>query len=90
MSVSTHAAAQVPVQVRTLTRLIQREPDVPVHYLLRGEEWLMLGELAYARADFERAHALAAAQLVESDWGYLLQAYLDRAEVGLRRCGAGT
>lgn len=86
---SARTARDVPAQIRALTRKIQREPDVPVHYVLRGEEWLMLGELAFARADFEQAHALAAAQVIECDWGYLLQAYLDRADVGLRRCEAG-
>ncbi|MCD4686432.1 MAG: hypothetical protein K8S97_10900 [Anaerolineae bacterium] len=82
-------ASKVPMQMRALTRLIQREPDIPVHYLLRGEEWLVLGDLARARADFEQAQALATALLIESDWGYVLQAYLDRAEAGLRCCGAG-
>lgn len=77
---------RVTPQVSLLTHLIQAAPDEPVHYLLRGEEWLSCGEPEAARADFEAARDRAGALLIESDWGYVYQAYLDRAEAGLRQC----
>ncbi len=80
-------APGVPPQVRLFVRLIEREPDNLVYYLLRGEEWLAYGQVAAARADFEAARRLAAAQMAQSGWGYLHQAYIDRAEAGLRCCG---
>lgn len=79
--------ADVSFQMRILTRLIQREPDEPVHYVLRGEEWLAHGEIARACADFAIARRLADARAAQSDWGYLYQAYSDRAMIGLRCCG---
>ncbi len=75
-------------QVRVLTRLIQREPETPVYYVLRGEEFLARGHIAQARADFETAQRLAETLAAQSDWGYLYQAYGDRAAAGLRCCGA--
>ncbi len=86
-------AERLPPIIRLLTLTIQREPEAAVHYLLRGEEWLLRGELVRARADFLRAQALAARSLARSDWGYIDQAYQDRAEAGLRQCepdGAAT
>lgn len=76
------------VQVRALNRAIQADPGAPVHYLLRGEEWLSCGEVARARSDFETVLDRVTALLDQSDWGYIYQAYIDRALVGLRRCGA--
>jgi len=57
-----------------------------VNYLLRGEEWLVCGELGQARADFEAARAYSERLLLQSAWGYIYQAYIDRAEAGLRQC----
>jgi len=75
-----------PAPVRGLTRLIALHPSAPVHYLLRGEEWLACGRCDLARADFEAARSLALRDLATSAWGYLAQAYLDRADAGLRQC----
>ncbi len=86
-------AERIPPVIRLLGHAIQRDPQAAVHYLLRGEEWLLRGELARARADFLRAQTLAARDLARSDWGYINQAYSDRAEAGLRQCephGAAT
>ncbi len=83
-------AERVPPIIRLLTRAVQREPDAAVHYLLRGEEWLLRGEFARAQADLERARALAARDLARSDWGYIDQAYQDRAEAALRQCAGAT
>ncbi|GEM_PF-1494029 len=77
---------RVPPIVHLLGHAIAREPHVAVHYLLRGEEWLLRGQAERARADFLRARELAAQSLARSDWGYINQAYCDRAEAGLRQC----
>jgi hypothetical protein len=76
-------------QIRFLSRLIEADPDAPVNYLLRGEEWLMCGEPGQARADFEAARDRSEHLLDQSAWGYIYQAYIDRAERGLRQCRAG-
>jgi hypothetical protein len=76
-------------QVRFLSRLIEADPDAPVNYLLRGEEWLLCGEPGRARADFEAARDRSERLLGQSSWGYIYQAYMDRAEAGLRQCLAG-
>lgn len=81
-----HRQPGVTPQVHLLTRLIEVDPGAPVHYLLRGEEWLVCGQLERARADFEQAWAQAEKQRDASDWGYLYQSYIDRAETGLRQC----
>jgi len=73
-------------QLRLLTHLIEHAPDVPVHYVLRGEAWLLCGDVDRARDDFLTARRLAQAQAATSDWGYLAQAYVDRCEAGLRCC----
>lgn len=78
--------AELPGQLGALTALIEREPDVPVHYLVRGEEWLLYGDVDRARDDFLTAQRLAAELASTRNWGYLAQAYVDRCEVGLRRC----
>ena len=87
------SSERIPPVIRLLSQAIARDPQAAVHYLLRGEEWLLRGELERARADFLRAQALAARDLARSDWGYINQAYRDRAEAGLRQCepdGAAT
>ncbi len=72
--------------VRALTRLIALHPSAPVNYLLRGEEWLACGRDDLARADLEAARSLALRELETNAWGYLSQAYIDRADAGLRQC----
>ena len=75
------------IQLHLLTRDIEANPDSPVHYLLRGEEWLAREQREQARADFEAALDLAGQLLEQSSWGYVYQSYMDRAEAGLRQCG---
>ncbi|MBN2305887.1 MAG: hypothetical protein JXQ72_15495 [Anaerolineae bacterium] len=87
---SQHSAPSMPSstpQIALLTRAIEANPDAPVNYLLRGEELVMCGVLEQAQSDFEMVRLLAESLLRESEWGYIYQAYSDRAEVGLRRCG---
>jgi len=79
-------AALANPHIRALTRMIEVSPEVPVNYVLRGEEWLIYGEVGRARLDFEHARAQAERLLAESAWGYLYQAYIDRADAGLRQC----
>jgi hypothetical protein len=88
---SPAVAEDAPVereQHRLLARAIEANPDAPVNYLLRGEEWLMCGQLARAWADFTAARARAENLLSQSAWGYIYQAYIDRADAGLRQCGS--
>lgn len=73
-------------QIAVLSWLIHANPDAPVHYLLRGEEWLAGGQLQNARKDFARARALAAQAYQGSAWGYIYQSYIDRADAGLCQC----
>ncbi len=82
---SSSAGCWTP-QVRVLTQLIARQPDEPVNYLLRGEEWLVCGEIEQAQADFESALQRAERLERESAWGYIYQSYIDRADAGLRQC----
>jgi tetratricopeptide (TPR) repeat protein len=77
---------RLPVQLQMFTRAVEAYPDAPVNYLLRGEEWLAIGRLDDARADFVAARALAEKQATDSAWGYVFQAYVDRADAGLRQC----
>ena len=76
-----------PVQVWLLSRAIQADPDAPVNYVLRGQEWLAMGEWARAQTDFLTARALAEDLLQGSAWGYLYQMYIDWADLGLRQSG---
>jgi hypothetical protein len=70
-------------QLYLLERAIQENPGAPVNYLLRGEEWLLIGEWDRAKIDLEAARDLAENLLRQSAWGYIYQAYLDRAELAL-------
>ena len=69
-----------------LTRAIERYPYTPINYVLRGELYLSLRQMAQAAADFEHALTLAVTT-AESElltWGYLNAALIDRAHNGLR------
>lgn len=69
--------------IRLLNQAIQLYPDAPVNYLLRAEEWLARGFDEKARDDFLSARTLAEELLNQSAWGYLYQAYIDRATTAL-------
>lgn len=71
-------------QLYELDFAVERHPDAPVNYLLRGEYWLRAGDAYQARADLEKARELAAELHKNSDWGYIFQSYSDRAEALLR------
>lgn len=73
------------VRLHLLNRAIEGSPDTAVNYVLRGEYWLEMGDVQAALQDFERAIALEEVALAKSDWGYLEQALLDRAENGLQQ-----
>ncbi len=72
------------LRLRLLSRAIEASPDAAINYMLRGEYWLSHGTIQPAIADFEDAIVLANAEVEQSEWGYLQQAVLDRAELGLR------
>lgn len=63
-----------------LDAAIERYPDAPVNYLLRGEFWLEQGDFQQAQADFIKVCDLVTQALATADWGYIYQSYLDRAE----------
>jgi hypothetical protein len=75
-----------PDDVALISETIEQHPDGPVNYLLRAEAWLSAGEPECAASDFEIAQELAARRLSHSAWGYVEQAYLDRAMIGLAEC----
>jgi hypothetical protein len=81
--------SSIGAQIRLLTFAIQEYPGEPVNYLMRAEEWLMLQEWENARSDFLAARQWSQALLAQSAWGYIYQAYLDRAEAGLRQLNIG-
>ena len=68
------------MRLDALDYAIQQEPDAPVNYLLRGEIWLAAGEYESAWDDLTTARDLAKKALASSDWGYIYQSYIDRAE----------
>ncbi|MDZ4764552.1 MAG: hypothetical protein SGI73_08365 [Chloroflexota bacterium] len=68
-----------------LTEQIAVFPNAAVNYVLRGELYAKHGEYALAAADFGKGLALASAQLLRANWGFVEQAVQDRAELGLRR-----
>jgi hypothetical protein len=71
-------------QLRALNLAIEKDPDAPVNYLLRGEYLLQQGQTRDAQEDFIKVCDLAAQALQTSDWGYILQSYVDRAEQHLK------
>jgi hypothetical protein len=74
------------LQIRALTAAIRRYPHEPANYLLRGEERLAQGLIEAAAEDFQAVLVYAEPLLASSAWGYIYQAYLDRATAGLRQC----
>lgn len=80
--------ADIPDSALLLSETIAQVPDEPVNYLLRGEVWLRAGDTGRAADDFLKARELAERRWASSAWGYLDQAYRDRAEAGLAACGA--
>jgi tetratricopeptide (TPR) repeat protein len=77
--------SDIPARLRLLNRAIEGSPEAAVNYVLRGEYWLEMGNAEAARVDFEKAIEIEQVALARSDWGYLQQALLDRAEHGLRQ-----
>lgn len=68
-----------------LGRAIERHPNAPTNYVLRGELLLKLRRYAEAEMDFRRALDLAAAQVESQDWGVVAQVAQDRALAGLKQ-----
>ena len=76
----------VPAPILLLTDAIDAQPEAPLNYLYRAEEWMARGAVGEAQADYGAARALAEEALSASAWGYLYQYYMDWAEDGLERC----
>ncbi len=77
--------AEIISRVDVLTDAIDRYPDSPVNYVLRGEALLEGGDSDLAADDFMKALELAEPRAETANWGYLSRALADRARDGLRR-----
>ncbi len=71
-----------------LNRAIDGNPQAAINYVLRGELWLKNEQPEAAIADFQAGIALAEAELENSDWDYLQQTIIDRAQQGLKMAQA--
>jgi tetratricopeptide (TPR) repeat protein len=80
---------EIEQRLRSLSLAIEKYPDTPANYVLRGELYLDVGEHELAAADFQRALEQAAAQFETSDWGGIAQVMRDRAESGLAKARRG-
>jgi hypothetical protein len=69
-----------------LSRAIERIPDAPANYVMRGELLLARGDIEGAQRDFEVAVELAETRAESANWGYINRALVDRAHEGLRQC----
>ncbi len=81
----TRNLAELIDRVGELTSAIERFPDSPANYVLRGEMFLEGGDNDLAVTDFETAIRLAEHKAQTADWGYIYRALADRAREGLRR-----
>ncbi|MCC7445835.1 MAG: hypothetical protein IT324_00390 [Anaerolineae bacterium] len=77
--------AEIISRVDVLTAAIERYPDSPVNYVLRGEALLEGGDNDLAAEDFVKALELAEPRAETANWGYISRALADRARDGLRR-----
>jgi tetratricopeptide (TPR) repeat protein len=82
--------SEVVSRVDVLTAAIEKRPDAPVNYVLRGEALLDGGDYELAAEDFRKALELAEPQAESANWGYINRALADRAREGLRYCTRAT
>ncbi len=82
--------SEVASRVDVLTAAIEKRPDAPVNYVLRGEALLDGGDYGLAAEDFRKALELAEPQAESANWGYINRALADRAREGLRYCTRAT
>ena len=75
----------IPTRVKELTQAIERYPQSPVNYVLRGEAHWDEGHGLEALRDFQAALKLAESR--DTTWEFVNRSILDRARQGLRRCG---
>src|SRR5450432_1604480 len=78
----------VPTRIDMLSESIERYPEAPSNYVIRGEALLDEGQNEWAAHDFTTALQLAEAQARTANWGYIYQALYDRAQEGLRSAQA--
>lgn len=71
-------------RLMNLTHAIQRYPETPTNYVLRGELYMEMSRYDAAYTDFETALELAQVGFQDSRWGVLSQAMQDRALRGRR------
>jgi len=84
--VISRSGESAPSLLDELTEAIERYPDAPANYVLRGELLLDEGQPALAAQDFQRALELADPLAESANWGYINGALADRAREGLRHC----
>src|SRR4051812_6637381 len=71
--------AGLAFRIDVLTTAIEKNPEAPVNYVLRGEMLLDGGDLDLAADDFHKALVLAQSRAEGANWGYIYQALADRA-----------
>lgn len=64
---------------------IERHPEAPSNYVVRGEHHLAAHFYDQAVSDFQQALELASQQLEVENWGLITQTMRDRALNGLER-----
>ncbi|GAB4519596.1 MAG: hypothetical protein OHK0046_28720 [Anaerolineae bacterium] len=76
---------QIYDEIMALTDTIERFPEAPANYVLRGEHYLNLQQLEAAEADFRRALQLIDEPIENNRWGVVAQSLRDRAQHGLTK-----
>lgn len=72
------------MRLERLNLAIERHPQAPINYLLRGELFSEQNYNHLAAQDFQKALELAQEQYQHSQWGIAEQAIIDRAIIGLQ------
>ena len=70
-------------RINDLTAQIERYPNTPVNFIIRGEVYLAHGQADAASIDFQRALDLAESRVDTLPWGYVNAGLIDRAREGL-------
>ncbi len=75
-------------RLQSLDYAIERYPEAPANYVLRGELYLQHARYDAAAFDFKEALRLCEAELEQNAWGVVAQTLRDRALTGLEHAEA--